>query len=210
MKENKQITIFVIDDDPSVRKALSLLLRSEGYDAEVFDSAESFLKRRRYFGMGCIVLDIRMKAMNGLELQDELNKRKMPLPIVFITGHGDIPTSVKVMQKGAVNFLTKPFEDTEFLSAVDDAIKKSIGTADEMNEKIKIFEQVMELTEREMDILRYVIGGFMNKEISAKLNIAEQTVKIHRGHIMRKLCVDSLADLIRKTEIANIIPEKRH
>jgi FixJ family two-component response regulator len=210
VKENRHITVFVIDDDPSVRKAISLLLRSENYETEIFDSAESFLERRRYFGMGCILLDIRMKDMSGLQLQEELNKRKMPLPIIFITGHGDIPTSVTVMKRGAVDFLTKPFDDKDLLEAVKNAINKSISNMDNFSEAVKIFDEIMELTDRELDILRYVIAGYMNKEISAKLNIAEQTVKIHRGHIMSKLHVDSIADLVRKAEKANITPEKRN
>lgn len=209
MRENNNITVFVIDDDPSVRKAISLLLRSEGYETEIFDSAESFLSRKKYLGMGCIVLDIRMKSMSGIELQEELNKKGAHIPVVFITAHGDIPTSVKVMKKGAVDFLTKPFDDKDLLASIKGAISKSFGNADELREKVKIHEEFMELTEREIDILRYVIGGFMNKEISSRLNIAEQTVKIHRGHIMNKLKVDSVADLVRKAEKANIDPEKR-
>jgi FixJ family two-component response regulator len=210
MKVNKQITVFIIDDDPSVRKALSLLLRSEGYEAEVFDSAESFLARKKYFGIGCIVLDIRMKQMSGPDLQDELNSRGINLPIVFITAHGDISTSVRVMKRGAVDFLTKPFDDRVFLAAINGAIEKSVGNAEVVNDRSLIFEELMHLTEREMDILKYVIGGYMNKEISKRLNIAEQTVKIHRSHIMHKLNVDSLADLIRKAEKGNIVPQKRH
>jgi FixJ family two-component response regulator len=209
MKESEQITVFIIDDDPSVRKALGLLLKSESIESESFDSAESFLSRRRYTGMGCIVLDIRMKEMSGLELQEELIKKRMALPVVFITGHGDIPTSVNVMKKGAFDFITKPFLDEDFLAAVRGAINNCVSHKKAIHEREIIFEEMMSLTEREKDILKYIIAGYMNKEISAKLLIAEQTVKIHRGHIMTKLNVDSVAELVRKAEKADITPVKR-
>jgi FixJ family two-component response regulator len=202
-------TIFVIDDDPSVRKATALLLQSEGYKVEVYDSAENFLAARMLNCSGCIVLDIQMKDMNGLELQEELIKKRFDLPIVFITGHGDVPTSVKAMKKGAYDFLTKPFNDEEFLAAVANAVEKSNNNLSASKEKEKIFEEMMALTEREKEVLKYIIAGYMNKEISAKLGIAEPTVKIHRGNIMHKLCVDSVADLVRKAEKAGILPEKR-
>jgi len=209
MKEFDNTTIFLIDDDSSVRKAISLLLGSEGYEVETFESAESFLSRKRYFGIGCIVLDIKMKDMSGLELQEELIKKHIDLPIVFITGHGDIPTSVRVMKKGAYDFLSKPFQDKDFLEAIEGAIAKNVGNINRFKEKEKVLEEMMTLTEREKDILKYIIAGFMNKQISFKLDIAEQTVKIHRGHIMKKLGVDSIAELVRKAEVAEIIPEKR-
>ena len=209
MKKARETTIFVIDDDPSVRKALSYLLSSEGYEVETFVSAESFLSREKYHGNGCIVLDIRMKTMSGLELQEELIKKNLSIPIVFITGHGDIPTSVKVMKKGAFDFFTKPFNDEEFLAAIGGAIEKNINNSELLEEKEKILDEIMTLTEREKEILTFITAGYMNKEISAKLDIAEQTVKIHRGHIMRKLGVDSVADLVRKAEKADIIPQKR-
>ena len=210
MKKSADIKIFIIDDDLSMRKAISMLLRSEGFETEVFDSAEKFLAREKYFGIGCIVLDINMENMSGIELQDELLKKNIQLPIVFVTGHGDIPTTVNVMKKGAVDFLTKPFDDKDFLFAVTNAIEKCFGFAGNEKEKKKLFGELMELTQREMAILKFVIGGFMNKEISARLNIAEQTVKIHRGNLMRKLKVDSIADLVRKAEKANITPEVRN
>lgn len=209
MKEIDKTIIFVIDDDPSVRKAISHLLRSEGYEVESFESAESFLNRKRYLGLGCIVLDISMKDMSGLQLQEELIKKHLELPIVFVTGHGDIPTSVKVMKKGAYDFLTKPFNDEEFLAAVSGAVRKNEGNIGNIKEKEVIYEEMMKLTDREKEILKFVIAGYMNKEISAHLNIAEQTVKIHRSHLMRKLGVDSVAELVRKAEKADIIPEKR-
>lgn len=208
MTEAEKTTIFIIDDDTSVRKAVSFLLNSEGYETECYDSAESFLKRRRYPGMGCVILDIKMKEISGLELQEELIKKHFNLPIIFITGHGDIPTSVKVIKKGAFEFLTKPFMDDDLLNAVSNAVKFNKENRELNSEKEKIFDELITLTERENDILKYIIGGFMNKEISLKLGIAEQTVKIHRGHIMNKLKVYSVADLVRKAEKAGITPEK--
>jgi FixJ family two-component response regulator len=209
MKEAEKTIIFVIDDDPSVRKAISHLLRSEGYVVEAFESAESFLNRKRFLGSGCIVLDISMKHMDGLELQEELIRKHLELPIVFVTGHGDIPTSVKAMKKGAYDFLTKPFNDEEFLAAVSGAVKKNEGNIGNIKEKEVIYEEMMKLTGREKEILKFVIAGYMNKEISASLNIAEPTVKIHRSHLMRKLGVDSVAELVRKAEKADIVPQKR-
>ena len=209
MKETEETIIFVIDDDASVRKAISMLLRSEGYEVETYDSAEDYLSRVRYNGSGCIVLDFKMKNMNGLELQEKLSERHSNLPVVFITAHGDIPTSVKAMKKGAYDFLTKPFNDEDFLASVSTAIEKSVSNFNSSKEKEKIFEEMMTLTEREKEILKYIIAGYMNKQISDMLGIAEQTVKIHRGHIMHKLCVDSVADLVRKAEKADIVPQKR-
>ena len=138
MKKNTDIKVFIIDDDLSMRKAISMLLRSEGFETELFDSAEKFLAREKYFGIGCIVLDIHMDKMSGVELQDELLRRNIHLPIVFVTGHGDIPTTVNVMKKGAVDFLTKPFDDRDFLFAVTNAIEKCFGFRGHEKEKKKL------------------------------------------------------------------------
>lgn len=205
----KNCTIFVIDDDESVRKATSFLLQSEGYKVETFESAEKFLETEIHHCAGCIVLDIQMEDMTGLELQEKLIKKRLEIPIIFITGHGNIPMSVKAMKKGAYDFLTKPFNDEEFLSAVANAVKMSNNVLSANKEKERILEEMTNLTEREKEILEYIIAGYMNKEISSKLNIAEPTVKIHRGNIMRKLCADSVVDLVRKAEKADILPRKR-
>ena len=208
-KKTGNITVFIIDDELSVRKALSHLLNSEGYDVEVFSSAGEFLSRSRYFGSGCIVLDINMEEMTGMELQEELIKKHNDLPVIFITGKGDIPTSVKAMKNGAVDFLTKPFDDDQLLSAVKEALMKMDSNIDKIIEKEKIHEEMVSLTFREKEVLGYVISGYMNKEISAELQIAEQTVKIHRGHLMRKLGVSSVAELVTKSEKAGVLPVKR-
>jgi len=199
-------TVFVIDDDPSVLKSLGRLLKSLGFDTETFASAELFLARKHYDGAGCIVLDVRMPGLSGMDLQDELSKADYSMPIIFITGHGNIPMSVQAMKKGAVNFLAKPFDDEELLQAVREAIEKdrrAKAERAEVHDALKLIEQ---LTPREQDVLRYVITGMLNKQIALKLDIAEKTVKVHRGRIMEKLCVDSVADLVRLAEKAGIQP----
>jgi FixJ family two-component response regulator len=199
-------TVFVIDDDASVRKSLSRLLRSLGFEVETFASAELFLERDPYDGVGCIILDIRMPGLDGIGLQDQLSKADYSMPIIFITGHGDIPMSVRAMKKGAVDFLPKPFDDGELLQAVRRAIEKDIQAKAEREEVNRIQNQMQQLTPREIEILRYVISGRLNKQIGFKLGIAEKTVKIHRGHIIEKLHVSSVADLIRLAEKAGIKP----
>jgi len=201
-------TVFVIDDDPSVRKSLSRLLRSVGHTVETFSSADEFLGREHFNGIGCIILDVQMPGLSGLDLQVELNKAEYSMPIVFITGHGNIPMSVEAMRKGAVHFLTKPFDDTELLRAVEEAIAKDRKANAERSEVHDIRQRMSLLTPREYEILRYVITGMLNKQIALKLNIVEKTVKIHRHRVMEKLCVDSVAELVHLAEKASIEPLK--
>ncbi len=199
-------TVFVIDDDASVRKSLSRLLRSRGVVVETFASAELFLERGQFDGVGCIILDIRMPGLDGMALQDQLSKADYSMPLIFITGHGDIPMSVRAMKKGAVDFLPKPFDDEELLQAVRRAVEKDIQARTERGGLHQALEQIRQLTPREQEILRYVIAGLLNKQIGFKLGIAEKTIKIHRGHIMEKLHVSSVADLVRLAEKAGIKP----
>ena len=199
-------TVFVIDDDASVRKSLSRLLRSAGYTTETFASAEEFLGRDHFDGVGCILLDVKMPGLSGMDLQEELNKADYHMPIVFITGHGDIPMSVEAMKKGAIDFLTKPFDDKELLHAVRGAIEKDRNARAEHAEVHEIRRRIELLTLRENEILRYVVTGMLNKQIALELGIAEKTVKVHRGRIMEKLCVDSVAELVRLAEKAGIKP----
>jgi FixJ family two-component response regulator len=198
--------VFIIDDDASIRKSLSRLLRSAGFEVETFASAELFLEREHYDGIGCLVLDVRMPGISGIDLQDELGKADYSMPIVFITGHGDIPMGVHAMKKGAVDFLAKPFEDEELLQAVRDAIEKDTRGRAEYAEVHEVRERIALLTDRELDVLSYVITGKLNKQIAYELGIAEKTVKVHRGRIMEKLGVDSVADLVRLAEKAGIPP----
>ena len=202
-------TVFVIDDDASVCKSLSRLLRSMGLEVEVFASAELFLKREHYGGVGCILLDVQMPGLSGMDLQQELNKADYHIPIIFITGHGDIPISVEATKKGAVDFLTKPFDDEELLEAVRKAIEKDRKAKAERAEVHDILKRMERLTPREKEIVRYVITGMLNKQIALELDIAEKTVKVHRGRIMEKLRVDSVADLVRLAEKAGIKPAEK-
>ncbi len=199
-------TVFVIDDDASVRKSLSRLLRSAGYTAETFSSAEEFLRREHYEGVGCILLDVRMPGLSGMDLQEELNKADYHMPIVFITGHGDIPMSVEAMKKGAVDFLTKPFDDEQLLQAIENAIGKDREARAAYLEAHDIRQRIELLTPREKEILSFVVTGMLNKQIALKLDIAEKTVKVHRGRVMEKLGADSVAELVRLAEKAGIKP----
>ena len=199
-------TVFVIDDDPSVLKSLARLLKSLGFATETFVSAELFLARKHYDGVGCIVLDVRMPGLSGMGLQDELSRADYSMPIIFITGHGNIPMSVQAMKKGAVNFLAKPFDDEELLQAVREAIEKDRRAKAERAEVHDALRLIEQLTPREKEVFRYVITGMLNKQIALKLDIAEKTIKVHRGRIMEKLGVDSVADLVRLAEKAGIQP----
>ena len=202
----KSPVVFVIDDDPSVRKSLSRLLRSVGHSVETFSSAEAFLGRKHFDGVGCIILDVQMPGLSGMDLQAELSKEEYSMPIVFITGHGDIPMSVEAIRKGAVHFLTKPYDDNDLLLAMREAIEKDRKAKAGQAETHDIRNRLSRLTPREYEILRYVITGMLNKQIAFTLNIAEKTVKIHRGRVMEKLRVDSVAELIRLAEKAGIEP----
>lgn len=204
--QGSKATVFVIDDDGSVRKGLSRLLRSLGFDVETFPSAEAFLKREPFEGVGCIILDIRMPGLDGMALQDQLSKAGSSLPIIFVSGHGDIATSVRAMKRGAIDFLPKPFDDEELIEAVKSAVAKDVQVISERTEIDHALQHVQRLTPREHEILRYIIAGMLNKQIGFKLGIAEKTVKIHRGRIMEKLQVASVADLVRLAEKAGIKP----
>ncbi len=193
--------VFVIDDDPSVRKSLLRLLNSAEYKVEAFSSADDFLKRQKYNGIGCMILDIKMPGLSGLELQKELSAKSRILPIIFITGHGDIPTSVKAMKSGAIDFLPKPFRSTDLLEAVNRGIEKHRKIRALHFEKQKFLKLIEKLTLREKDVFAWVVKGLLNKQIAMRLNIAEKTVKIHRGRIMHKMKVHSVAELVHISEV---------
>jgi FixJ family two-component response regulator len=201
MTEN-DVVIFVIDDDASVRRSLSLLLRSAGYAVETFASAEEFLRRRAFDNIGCIILDVRMRGMNGLDLQEHLARHDCHMPIIFITGHGDIPMGVQAIKKGAVDFLTKPFDDTQLLFLVESAIERFRKEKASLDEIRDFRRRLKTLTPREHDVFLCVIAGSLNKQIAEELNIKEHTVKVHRGRVMQKLGVDSVANLVRLAEKA--------
>jgi FixJ family two-component response regulator len=202
MPDNDAV-IFVIDDDASVRKSLSFLLRSAGYEVETFISAGEFLSRAALDSVGCIILDVQMRGMTGLDLQEHLGKHDCHMPIIFITGHGDIPMSVQAVKKGAVDFLTKPFDDTQLLSLVESAVEQCRRDKTALDEIRDFCRRLKTLTPREHDVFLHVISGLLNKQIAVELNIKEHTVKVHRGRVMQKLGVDSVASLVRLAEKAN-------
>jgi FixJ family two-component response regulator len=198
--------VYIIDDDSSVRKAISLFLSAVGYNVQTFSSSEEFLDQEPWEGTGCIILDVSLEGKTGLELQDNLISLGCNLPIIFISGRGNIQMSVSTLRKGAVNFLEKPFDDNELLSSVADAVQLSQKLLTEKNEFINASALISTLTARETEILSLLISGKLNKQIASDLNIAEQTVKLHRHSICEKLGVRSLPGLVRIADKAGIKP----
>ncbi|MBI5386541.1 MAG: response regulator transcription factor [Verrucomicrobia bacterium] len=199
-------TVFVVDDDPSICRGLSRLLRSAGWHAETFSSAQQFLNHALPDGPGCLVLDVSMPRLSGLDLQAELAARQSAIPIVFITGHGDIPTSVRAMKGGAVDFLTKPFNDQQLLGVIQQAIERDRRRQAVEAEKAALLDRLGTLTAREHEVLRWVIKGWLNKQVAAELGTCEKTIKVHRGRVMRKLQVASVAELVQLAAKAGIPP----
>ena len=193
----EQATVFVVDDDASVRKALTRLIRSAGWEAKAFASAREFLDQGPPAGPGCLVLDVRMPGLNGLDLQAEMTARNLQTPIIFLTGHGDVPLSVKAMKGGALDFLTKPFKDKDLLGVIKEALQKDARLQVAQMEKAEIQGRIRSLTPREREVLFLVVKGKMNKEIADALGTAERTVKVHRGRVMHKMQVQSVAELVR-------------
>ena len=196
--------VFVIDDDASVREALRNLFRSVGLRVEVFGSASEFLQSKLPDIPGCLILDIRLPRVSGLDFQGELADAGIHIPIIFMTGHGDIPMTVRAMKAGAVDFLSKPFRDQDMLDAVTTAIERDRNNRNEAKTLSRLQALFATLTPREQEVMALVTAGLMNKQIAAKIGIAEITVKIHRGHIMKKMAAKSLADLVRMAQTLGI------
>jgi FixJ family two-component response regulator len=189
--------VFVIDDDRGVREATKSLILSVGLRVETFRTAQEFLSRKRPDAPGCLVLDVRLPGLSGLDLQRELTKAGTPIPIVFITGHGDVPMSVQAMKAGAVEFLTKPFRDQQLLDAIQQAIDRDRVERRQRTEAAELRRRYELLTPREREVMGLVVAGLLNKQIAAELGTSEKTVKVHRGRVMAKLEVGSVAELVR-------------
>jgi FixJ family two-component response regulator len=200
--------VFVVDDDVSIREALRNLLRSVGLQVKTFDTAQQFMADGRPDTPGCLVLDVRLPGLSGLDLQRELAKAGIDIPIVFITGHGDIPMSVRAMKAGAVEFLTKPFRDQDLLDAVQDAIARDREARAQWRQTQELRTRYDSLTAREREVMILVVRGLMNKQIAGELGTTEATVKLHRGRVMHKMQAGSLADLIRMAEGLEVQPVK--
>jgi FixJ family two-component response regulator len=200
--------VCVVDDDQSVRRGLRRLFKSAGYDAEMFASAEDYLAREAFEGPICLVLDVRMPGLNGLDLQHALEARGAREQIVFITGHGDVPTCTQAMKNGAIDFLMKPFDDTELIEAVERSLARAREILQKRRERRAARSRIDKLTPREFEVLRFVIMGLLNKQIAGELNTAEKTIKVHRGRVMQKLGLTSVPDLVRFSQSAGVSPAR--
>lgn len=197
IEPDRKQTVYIVDDDQAIRHAMELLMRSVGLDYEIFHSADEFLSGHTNDRAGCLVLDIRMPGLGGLELQEKLNEMGSTLPIIFITGHGDVPMAVEAMQKGAVDFIQKPFRDQELLDRVSEALKTDQERRSARDQQAEVTGRVDKLTKREREVMDLVVTGKPNKVIAYELGVSQRTVEIHRARVMEKMEARSLADLVR-------------
>jgi FixJ family two-component response regulator len=208
LRESRPV-IAIVDDDPSVREGLKSLIRSAGWSVETFASAQEFLSRPRAKAPSCLILDLQLPDLSGLDLQKRMAATDLEIPIIFLTGHGDIPASVQAMKAGALEFLTKPVDEQDLLRAIQEAIDRDRRTRQQHADMHELRSRHDSLTAREREVMQQVISGLLNKQVAAELNITEFTVKIHRGQVMRKMRADSLADLVRMAESLGIRSQKR-
>jgi FixJ family two-component response regulator len=207
-ESNETPLVFVVDDDVSVRESLHALISWAGWQPETFESSQAFLARPRIAVPCCLVLDVSLPDLNGLELQKLIAAERNDMPIIFITGHGDIPMSVQAMKAGAVEFLTKPIDDEALLTAIRHAIERSRATLEKESEVQTLHDRYASLTPREREVMLLVVSGLLNKQVGSKLGISEITVKAHRGKMMQKMEAGSLADLVRMSVSLRLIPAK--
>jgi len=200
--------VFVIDDDASVRKALTRLLRLAGYQSEILESASDFLKREQHAGPACVIVDVRMPGIDGMDLQETLIQRDREEQLVFLTGHGDISTCAQAMKAGAVDFLSKPIRGDELLQCVERALTRSARQRRQSTERKRVQQLLGLLTPREVEVMQLVIRGMLNKQIAGELGIAEKTTKFHRGRMMRKLNVTSAVELAQLVERTSVVPSR--
>lgn len=193
-------TVFIVDDDGGLRQAIHDLVESVGLRAESFASGEEFLRAKRVNRPSCLVLDVRLPQMSGLDFQKRLTEKGIQIPIIFITAHGDIPMSVRALKSGAVEFLTKPFRDQDLLDAIHQALERDRGDHEQQTEIRHLQERMETLTAREQEVMKLVVSGMLNKQISSQIGTSEATVKIHRGNVMRKMQAGSVVDLVRMAD----------